>query len=799
MSGRSRTGLLAWPADASGNLIFLLLPTLPQFYALLQRILRPRCWPSRRPAGLLLALLAWVGLSSPALAARSYWDVSYDSLAATLPRQPTTAARLQTLQHLLDLRPTGPQALPLLDRLLALNAQAEAFDDRPYRSLRAGVALWQQGKANAAALDSMHQAIAGFDRVGRPIPWVLTDLAGLYNRLNRMEDRRRYYETRLAYYRVRGAVQNEAACYVSQGGYYRRMGDYNRTLNNILRAADLLKGYDQRMYVRELLVAGDVYAQWGNHARAAQYLNMAQRLPDFRRIDGMAREYTFLTLSRGYARNGQLPMALVLADSVLAARVPDPLEQQLSRAYGLVQKSMLLLQQQHLGPVAGLLARAQHLDDSLHVPMTGKLGEFELDAAWARYYATRHEEAAAEKHWLLAYKKAAKAQIERLQPEYLQELVNFYTQRGQPAQALRYANAYIRFVNDFSEAQSVFHVAQYEGERVEQAQNAQINGLHQQQAVQDERLRLGQWLLLGAGLAVLLVSGLVVFIYRQLRTNRRTLAQLRDTQAQLVQAEKMAFLGELTSGIAHELQNPLTFMKSFAEVSTELVDDMDGNAVPHPNDSQLRGEILAGLKQNLQQISQHGQRASSIIKDMLEHSRSGTGPRELTDLNALAEENLLLAYQALRTQSPEFSAQLVRDFDPQLGSAAVVASDLGRVLLNLCANALHAVRERQRTLALVPVSAVLAAPHYEPTVTVRTRRLAGRAVEIRVADNGTGMSDAVRERVFQPFFTTKPVGEGTGLGLSLCHDIIAKGHRGTLAVDTCEGQGTEFIILLPAT
>jgi two-component system NtrC family sensor kinase len=503
-------------------------------------------------------------------------------------------------------------------------------------------------------------------------------------------------------------------------------------------------------------------------------------------------------LSRGYARNGQLPMALVLADSVLAARVPDPLEQQLSRAYGLVQKSLLLLQQQQPGPVAGLLARAQHLDDSLHVPMTGKLGEFELDAAWARYYTARHEEAAAEKHWLLAYKKAAKAQIERLQPEYLQELVNFYTRRGQPAQALGYANAYIRFINDFSAAQSVFHVAQYEGERVEQAQNTQISGLRQQQAVQAVRLRLGQWLLLGAGLAVLLVSGLGVFIYRQLRTNRRTLGQLRDTQAQLVQAEKMAFLGELTSGIAHELQNPLTFMKSFAEVSTELVDDMDGNA-PHLNDSQLRSEILAGLKQNLQQISQHGQRASSIIKDMLAHSRSGTGPRELTDLNALAEENLLLAYQALRTQSPEFSAQLVRDFDPQLGTTAVVASDLGRVLLNLCANALHAVRERQCALALVPASATLDDPHYEPTVTVRTRRLADRIIEIRVGDNGTGMSAAVRERVFQPFFTTKPVGEGTGLGLSLCHDIIAKGHRGTLAVDTCEGQGTEFIILLPAT
>ena len=770
---------------------------MPYFLAL-HRILQPDrplgLWPAPWLLGL---LLAWACLGGPALAARPYWDVSYDSLAAALPRQPTDAARLQTLQHLLDLRPTGPQALPLLDRLLALNQQLGTLDAQPYQSLRAGVALWQQGSADAAALDSLHHAIVGFDRTNRPIPWLLIDLVVLYNRLNRMEDRRRYYEERLAHYRVRGQVQNVAACYVSQGGYYRRMGDYNRTLNHILRAADLLKAYDQRMYVRELLVAGDVYAQWGNYARAAHYLNMAQRMPDFRRVDGMAREYTFLSLSRAYARNGQLPTAQLLADSVLAARVPDPLEQQTSRAYGLVQKSLLYLLQRQPLAAAPLLARAQHLDDSLHVPMTGKLGEFELDAAWARYYALRYDNAHAEQHWLLAYRKAVAAHIERLQPEYLKELTDFYTRTGQAAQAQRYANEYIRYAIAFNAAQSVFHVAQYEGERVEQAQTAQIEGLRQQHAVQAVRLRLGQWLLLGAGLVVVLVSGLGVFIYRQLRANRRTLVQLRDTQAQLVQAEKMAFLGELTSGIAHELQNPLTFMKSFADVSTGLVDDMDGGR--SPAGPGLKDEILAGLKQNLQQISQHGQRASSIIRDMLAHSRSGAGPRVPTDLNALAEENLLLAYQALRTQSPEFDAQLVRDFDPHLGLVAVVTSDLGRVLLNLCANALHAVRERQRALALIPPPAALAAPHYEPTVTVRTRRTAGRTVEIRVCDNGPGMPDHVREKIFEPFFTTKPVGEGTGLGLSLCHDIIAKGHGGTLAVHTVEGQGTEFIIsLLPA-
>ena len=260
------------------------------------------------------------------------------------------------------------------------------------------------------------------------------------------------------------------------------------------------------------------------------------------------------------------------------------------------------------------------------------------------------------------------------------------------------------------------------------------------------------------------------------------LAQLREAQAQLVQAEKMAFLGELTAGIAHELQNPLTFMKSFAEVSTGLVDTIDRGG-----EGGLEAEIVAGLKQNLQQISQHGQRASSIIKDMLEHSRSGSNQRELTDLNALVHEHLGLAYAGFKTREQTFEALLSTDFDPHLPALSVVAADLGRVLLNLGTNAFHAVHHHQAQ----------AGPGYQPTVHLSTRVGAG-GVEIRVRDNGPGMAAAVVARVFEPFFTTKPAGEGTGLGLSLSHDIVCKGHGGTLRVESEEGRGTEFLILLPA-
>jgi len=746
---------------------------------------------------LLSVLVFWLLGGGSLLARPRYWDADYDSLARTLPQQRTDTARLRTLAHLIDLHPTSAAALPLLDQLLGLNAQLHRFDARPYRRLRAGVALWQQGTADAAALDTLQAAVASFDQAGRPMPWLLIDLVMVFNRLNRMADRKAYYEEKLGYYRLRANAENTAACYISQGGYYRRMGDYNRTLNCLLRGADLALGFSRTLYVRELLVAGAVYADWGNRAKAVQYLRRALALPEFRRVEGLNRVFTFLALSRLYAEEGRGPDALRAADSALLTAVPEPYEQQMGRAYALVQKAAVLVQTKAVAAAEPLLRRAQQLDDSLHLPMSGKPGEFELDATWARYYQARGDYANAERHLRRAYQKATAARLDKLRPKYLQQLAAFYDARGNPAAAQAYSRAYIALTDKFDAAQNTFHVAQYESERVEQAQSAQIARLGQAQAVQAVRLRAGQRLLLGALLAVLLVSGLGVLIYRQLQVNRRTLEQLRQTQSQLVQAEKMAFLGELTAGIAHELQNPLNFMKNFAEVSTDLVDDIHGERAEADRDGGLEKEILIGLKQNLQQISQHGQRASSIIKDMLEHSRSGTGQRQPTDLNALAGESLALAYEGLRAKDKDFDATLATDFDPRVGTVAVVTHDMGRVLLNLCTNALYAVRERQQQAAALAAGDLAEAP-YEPTVTVSTVRPAGQPVEIRVRDNGTGIPEGVRDKVFQPFFTTKPAGEGTGLGLSLSHDIVTKGHGGTLTVESREGQGTEFTIRLPA-
>ncbi|WP_020594823.1 sensor histidine kinase [Spirosoma panaciterrae] len=268
------------------------------------------------------------------------------------------------------------------------------------------------------------------------------------------------------------------------------------------------------------------------------------------------------------------------------------------------------------------------------------------------------------------------------------------------------------------------------------------------------------------------------------KVEQRT-AELRASQAQLIQKEKLASLGELTAGIAHEIQNPLNFVNNFSEVSSELVDELKEEI--NKGELEEAGAIADDLRQNLQKITNHGYRASAIVKGMLEHSRASTGEKALTNLNALADEYLRLAYQGQRAKDKAFNGQLITDFDSRLSSVNVVAQDIGRVLLNLYNNAFYAIGQQARQ----------AEAGYQPTVWVSSRQEPGRVL-IGVKDNGTGIPKAIQDKIFQPFFTTKPTGEGTGLGLSLSYDIITKGHGGTMTVESQEGLGAQFVITLPS-
>jgi signal transduction histidine kinase len=283
-----------------------------------------------------------------------------------------------------------------------------------------------------------------------------------------------------------------------------------------------------------------------------------------------------------------------------------------------------------------------------------------------------------------------------------------------------------------------------------------------------------------------------LFEAEQQRTQElaRSIEDLRTTQDRLIQTEKLASLGQLTAGIAHEIKNPLNFVNNFSSVSVELIDELREALSGAHLDSKLRAEItgIADMLQgNLDKVVQHGKRADSIVKNMLLHSRQGSGEHRPVDINALVEESLNLTYHGARAEKQGFNITLERSFDPTAGEVDLFPQEITRVLLNLISNGFYAATKRK---------AEANEGDYEPMLAAATKNLGDR-VEIRIRDNGTGIPPEVKEKLFNPFFTTKPAGEGTGLGLSISHDIIVKQHGGSIEVDTRPGEFTEFRIVLP--
>lgn len=346
----------------------------------------------------------------------------------------------------------------------------------------------------------------------------------------------------------------------------------------------------------------------------------------------------------------------------------------------------------------------------------------------------------------------------------------------------------------------------YNQEKQRQIWSYQFNEQLRQQEAEQKQQNLQSEIKLYSSLAALLVFLVITFIlfrnnrhkqkaYRLLQKQKqeidfqktkveKTLDELKSAQQQLIQSEKMASLGELTAGIAHEIQNPLNFVNNFSEVNREMVDEASGE-MDKCNYDEVKN-ILHDIKDNSEKINHHGKRADAIVKGMLQHSRSSTGIKELTDINKLADEYLRLAFHGIRAKDKSFNAKVETDFDNSIEKVSIVSQDIGRVLLNMINNAFYAVNEKQKQNI----------NGYEPAVTVRTEKQDGQ-VQVSIEDNGNGIPAAVKEKVFQPFFTTKPAGEGTGLGLSLAYDII-KAHGGEISVKTKDGEGSEFVIILNA-
>ncbi len=325
-------------------------------------------------------------------------------------------------------------------------------------------------------------------------------------------------------------------------------------------------------------------------------------------------------------------------------------------------------------------------------------------------------------------------------------------------------------------------------QKTREAQNFTFNEKLHEQELTDQQRDIENKIKMYALLAVIIIFSVIAFfLWRNNRHKQKAktkiekaYSELKSAQAQLIQSEKMASLGELTAGIAHEIQNPLNFVNNFSEVNTELIDELEQEA-EKGNIDEVR-LIAKDIKENSGKINHHGKRADAIVKGMLQHSRTNSSTKEPKDINKLADEYLRLAYHGLRAKDKSFNADFQTDFDESIGKINIISQDIGRVLLNLYNNAFYTVNEKKKN----------ATDDYQPAVLVQTKKLNGR-IDISVSDNGNGISQKILDKVFQPFFTTKPTGQGTGLGLSLSYDII-KTHGGEIKVETKEGEGSKFII-----
>ena len=332
-------------------------------------------------------------------------------------------------------------------------------------------------------------------------------------------------------------------------------------------------------------------------------------------------------------------------------------------------------------------------------------------------------------------------------------------------------------INNISEFQNLFF-----NDRL------RLQSLEKEKVINENKIRI-----IGLGIGLMVILIIASILYKNNRQKHKTnallsstLTNLKATQTQLIQSEKMASLGELTAGIAHEIQNPLNFVNNFSEVSKELLEELNEELAK--GDIEEAKLISGDVIQNLEKINHHGKRADAIVKGMLEHSRASSGVKDPTDINKLADEYLRLAYHGLRAKDKLFNAAMVTNFDEKLPLIRVIPQDIGRVLLNLFNNAFYSVNQKAKTASI----------DYLPEVTVSTFAENGKVI-IKVKDNGNGIPEAIKDKIMQPFFTTKPTGEGTGLGLSLSYDIVVKGHGGNIVVDTMEGEFTAFTVSVPVS
>ena len=575
-------------------------------------------------------------------------------------------------------------------------------------------------------------------------------------------------------------VKGQSICLVALGNVFHSVGDYVKSLEMHFKALELKQTLKGQNFAVNYFNIATTYSDQEDHRDAITYIFKA-KAEDEKVKDSTGIMYDHYSLSAVYLRMHHDDSALYHGE----------------RAYELAK----LLNDQNLRP-AILHNFGEIYQERKNLALAGKYYRESIPLAiaindvqilsmdmlgLAKIYQDTHKPDSAVHYGRQALAITTKNRFLKEAYKSADFLKDVFKSTGQFDSALKYMEQSLVARDSLNNV-----------EKVKKVQNLRLQEQERQQEVEASNLRFQNTIrfysVLTASVVFLIIAGLLwrnnrqrkksyVELESQKLKTEQAYEELKSTQTQLIHSEKMASLGELTAGIAHEIQNPLNFVNNFSELNRELIEELKSEITT--GDSMRMLTTLTNISDNEEKIMHHGKRADSIVKGMLQHSRVSGTQKELMDVNALADDYLRLAYHGLRAKDKSFNAKFETDLDNNIGKVSVIPQEIGRVLLNLVNNAFYAVSVKRK----------LNLPDYEPTVKIRTRGV-GDEILISVADNGVGMSDKVAAKIFQPFYTTKPPGEGTGLGLSLSYDII-KAHNGKIQVKTKEGEGTEFTITLP--
>ncbi|HEY5772153.1 MAG TPA: ATP-binding protein [Chitinophagaceae bacterium] len=627
---------------------------------------------------------------------------------------------------------------------------------------------------------------------------ILEYLRSAYRNSDHLAEGIQLYSNYLIRFRELNDSSGMATCHFVLGGFYRAIGLFDRAIYYIKKSMACLdssrktgttyfgspKIEGRNVWVNNMGVLPEYYGLKGDPGTAIKYARLYLKLRN--RNSNADHAIALQRLAQSYLRANRQDSALYFV-------------QQAHDACNAATKwvlptifqtwSLLELSKGNYRKADSLLVKSWEIVRERNISAYSAAGIIHPDYYRALIYAAQKNYAEAASFLLSDIVRVRNLRNELLTDYKL--LGEVYENLGDIGKSKEYYKAFINLQDSLLNDQNKYNAISFEVEQQMNDKELSISQLKSKNKISS----LTRNFSLGMIALVLLLAGVVYYRYKvKQKANavlEKALADLRSTQSQLIQSEKMASLGELTAGIAHEIQNPLNFVNNFSEVSNELMDEMK-DEIKKGNYDEVSA-IADDVKQNLEKINHHGKRAEVIVKGMLQHSTSSAGKKEATDINALCDEYLRLSYHGLRAKDNSFNANLKTEFDESIGNINIIPQDIGRVVLNLINNAFYAVDEKKKLNQNArpddPVGR-----GYEPTVSVNTKMNNGK-VEISVRDNGNGIPQKALDKIFQPFFTTKPTGQGTGLGLSLSYDIV-KAHGGELKVETKEGEGSEFIIQL---